>query len=135
MNVIGLRINFFVQNLDSAVQWLGKVLNLPEILEMRQDDFRAVQAGPVIIGLNLESASRKLGLPGLRQAPIRIGGTKSFLTINLSSEDEVRLAVERAIAYGGVVTAETAVMPWGEVMATVLTPDDYVVRFGYMPAG
>jgi uncharacterized glyoxalase superfamily protein PhnB len=135
--------NLFVHNLDTLPEFYRRLLGFAELDALRSPIFRALDAGGIVFGFNLDAAYDLLGVGARRPGDTarmddaaRLDNASarpvySFHTFEVGSADEVRALADKAAALGGTVVKPPYDTYYAAVQTVLTDPEDNVFRLNH----
>ncbi|MEH3075821.1 MAG: VOC family protein [Quadrisphaera sp.] len=108
------------------------VFGLPEVTELSSEWFRGLRLGPTVLGFSHPHAYELLGLAEPEPGAVAV---RTFLTVEVASEEEVGRMTEVACAHGATLTAGPARTYYGAWQSVLLDPDGHAFRINHLRLG
>jgi uncharacterized glyoxalase superfamily protein PhnB len=121
-------VSLFARDIEALAAFYRDVFGFAELTAYRTPIFRALEAGPVLLGFSSHDACALLGL----DAPPSDGSGSILLTFEVGSTAEVGSLTERAAAHGARVIKPAFDTYYGAVQSVLADPDGNLFRINHM---
>jgi catechol 2,3-dioxygenase-like lactoylglutathione lyase family enzyme len=121
-------VSVFARDIEVLAAFYRDVFGFAEVAAYRTPIFRALAAGPVLLGFSSREAHTLLGL----DAPPAPGSGSILLTFEVGSTAEVGSLTDRAAACGARIIKPAFDTYYGAVQSLLADPDGNLFRINYM---
>jgi predicted lactoylglutathione lyase len=123
--------NLFVRELETLPAFYGRLLGFAEIETLRSPVFRALDAGGIVFGFNLDAAYDLLNLAARRPAASQPRTVTAFHTFEAASVNELDALARRAETLGARIIKPPYQTYYSSYQAVLADPEDNVFRLNH----
>ena len=122
-------VNILAQDIDRLSLFYAELFGFPEIEGHRSPIYRCLDAGSVELGFNAREAYQLLNLAG--REPTSDVVVRSYVTIEVLSQERIEQCASRAVALGGRVLKSAYQTYYNAVQCVLEDPEGNVLRVNH----